>query len=64
MNKKPPALAIRSLLAIVLTTAAIVGTIRGRGDGTVSRSDHASPYQAPSAPIVLAQGRCFNGRCF
>jgi hypothetical protein len=51
------------LVMIMLVAATLVGTGRG-DDASVTVPDQMSRDRAASAPVVLAQGRCFNGRCF
>jgi hypothetical protein len=52
------------LVVLVLVAATLVPTVRSDDAATVAVADQASGERASSAPIVLAQGRCFNGRCF
>jgi hypothetical protein len=51
------------LVMITLVAATLVATGRG-DDASVTIPDQMSRDRAASAPVVLAQGRCFNGRCF
>lgn len=55
---------IRTLGALALAAVILVPPLRG--DEADPRGAFGAPTAAPSAsaPIVLAQGRCFNGRCF
>jgi hypothetical protein len=62
MPRKSSIVAIRHLV-IVLAAAFILPVHTPGSDITVMPGQVAS-QQAPAAPIVLAQGRCFNGRCF
>jgi hypothetical protein len=48
---------------ITLVAATLVATGRG-DDASVTIPDQMSRDRAASAPVILAQGRCFNGRCF
>jgi hypothetical protein len=52
---------IRSFVAIALVAATAGPTIRSN-DGDAAVTDKAATDQA--APLIVAQGRCFNGRCF
>jgi hypothetical protein len=47
------------LLAVTLAPA-----VRSDDAAAVAVANQASGDKASSAPIILAQGRCFNGRCF
>jgi hypothetical protein len=65
MASTPSACAVRRLvvIALVATTLAPLGR---QTTGTITIPDQMRREQivpAP-APLVLAQGRCFNGRCF
>ena len=53
------ALAALALLAVTLAPSV-------RGDNADTRANAGAPNAAASAsaPIVLAQGRCYNGRCY
>ena len=55
-------IAIASLAAIALVAATLVPTFRGSGGVTIP--DEASIDRANTAPIIVAQGRCYNGRCY
>jgi len=48
----------------MLVAATLVPTVRSDDAATVAVADQASGDRASSALIVVAQGRCFNGRCF
>jgi hypothetical protein len=48
--------------ALVIATT-LLPTVRGE-DGASVAAFKESAGDASSAPIILAQGRCFNGRCF
>jgi hypothetical protein len=64
MDKKSSDVAVLSLVVIALITGTIVPTVRGDDGVAVAVPDQASRDRATSGPIVLAQGRCFNGRCY
>ena len=64
MDRKSSRLAIRPLVVIALLATTFAPTIRGEGAAKVTIVDQMSGDRAVSAPIILAQGRCFNGRCF
>ena len=51
------------VIALIAATS-MLSTMRGdEGDG-VAAFKRLSGDRADPAPIILAQGRCFNGRCF
>jgi len=62
MHRKSSSVAIGHL-AIVLVAAFILPMHTPGADISTVPGQVAS-QQAPAAPVVLAQGRCFNGRCF
>jgi len=47
---------------VVATT--LLPTVRGEDGASVAAFKESAGDRASSAPIILAQGRCFNGRCF
>jgi hypothetical protein len=59
MNRKSSVLVV-----ITIVAATFAPTARGDNAGTVTIPDQISTDRAGDVPIVLAQGRCFNGRCF
>ena len=58
------AIASTLMIAIVTATTTLVPTFRGDDPFAVTVPEQLSKDRANAAPIVLAQGRCFNGRCF
>jgi hypothetical protein len=62
MDRKSSSVAIRHL-AIVLV-AAFTLPVHTPGADITAMPGQVASQQAPAAPVVLAQGRCFNGRCF
>jgi hypothetical protein len=60
MDSRPTGLAIRALAALAVATTTLV--LPPRNDETKTADQIAGPSSA--APIVVAQGRCFNGRCY
>jgi hypothetical protein len=42
----------------------LLPTVRGEDGASVAAFKESAGDRASSAPIILAQGRCFNGRCF
>jgi hypothetical protein len=50
------------LVAIMLVAATLVPAVRSNDAASVA--GQMSGDWATSAPVILAQGRCFNGRCF
>jgi hypothetical protein len=55
---------MRSLVVAAFVAAASVPAVRDRDAGAATISNQARADQSASAPIVVAQGRCFNGKCF
>ncbi|UPK33689.1 hypothetical protein IVB18_36710 [Bradyrhizobium sp. 186] len=57
-----------AFLMHTLVVAAIVsqtsGSIASNQTADTAASNQARTNQPPPAPIVVAQGRCFNGRCY
>ena len=49
--------------ALVIATT-LLPTVRGEDGASVPAFKESAGDRASSAPIILAQGRCFNGRCF
>ena len=56
-------IAIASLAAIALVAATPAPTLRGTAS-VVTILDDTNIDRANPAPIVVAQGRCYNGRCY
>jgi hypothetical protein len=55
---------MRSLVVAAFVAAAFVPAVRDRDAGAASISNQARADQPASAPIVVAQGRCYNGKCY
>jgi hypothetical protein len=53
-------------IGAVLCVTAVMPAPALRGNDVEAAKSFAQPSAgpSPSAPIVVAQGRCFNGRCF
>jgi hypothetical protein len=64
MALKSSVLVMRSLVAVASIAAASVPTGRDHDAGAATISNQARTDQAASAPIIVAQGRCYNGRCY
>ena len=64
MDRKPPAVAIRALAALVLIAVTLVPAVRGNDADTPRFFAQPSAQSSYSAPIIVAQGRCYNGRCY
>jgi hypothetical protein len=64
MNIKSSGLLALSLVVAASVTATTVPTVRNQDTGVTTISNHATADQPAPAPIVVAQGRCFNGRCY
>jgi hypothetical protein len=63
MDRKSSRIVIRSFVMIALVTTALAPNIRDR-EINPRAQDVTSQSPAVAPPIVLAQGRCFNGRCY
>jgi hypothetical protein len=64
MDLKSSASLMRSLVVVAFIAEASVPTVRNHDAGAATISNKARTDQSASAPIVVAQGRCFNGRCY
>jgi hypothetical protein len=64
MTLKSSALVMRSLVVAAFVAAASVPAVRDHDGGAATISNQTRTDQAASAPIVVAQGRCYNGRCY
>jgi hypothetical protein len=62
MNRQPN-VAIRTLGMLALIAVTLAPATRNDADAGRS-SGPPSAERSGSAPIIVAQGRCFNGRCF
>jgi len=51
------------VIALIAATS-VLSAVRGDEGAGVAAFKRSSGDRAESAPIILAQGRCFNGRCF
>jgi len=56
-------IAIASLVAVALVAATPAPTLRGTA-GVVTILDDTNIDRANPGPIAVAQGRCYNGRCY
>lgn len=59
MDRKASVFVVITLVAVTL-----LPTVRGDDAASVATYPQLSGDQATPALIILAQGRCFNGRCF
>jgi hypothetical protein len=64
MHRKRLLFRIRSFVVIALVATAPAPTIDGHDINIAQAQDQMSASAAVGPPLVLAQGRCFNGRCF
>jgi hypothetical protein len=64
MALKSSALLVRPLFVAAFIAAASVPAVGNHDAGVATISNQAKTDQAASAPIVVAQGRCYNGRCY
>jgi hypothetical protein len=51
-------------LAMIAVVATVVPRIRGYDVDTAPAHDQTTKNQASATPLILAQGRCFNGHCY
>ena len=63
MNRKSLAFLIRAL-SIALAIVTIAPALPSGNPDIANRSGQTSASQPSSAPIIVAQGRCFNGHCY
>jgi hypothetical protein len=63
MDRRSSAFAIRHLV-IALVAATFALALPTRDAATVTMPAQMSSERPPPAPVILAQGRCYNGRCF
>ncbi len=64
MDRKSSRIVIRSFVMIALVATTLASTTHDREANTTRTQDLTSQSPAAAPPIVLAQGRCFNGRCY
>jgi hypothetical protein len=64
MNRKSHVSAIRSLVMILLVATTIAPAVKDHDVKAAQAQDQTSRTSVVAPPIVLAQGRCFNGRCY
>ena len=64
MALKSSALFMSSLVVAAFVAASSVPTVRNHDAGAATISDQTRTDQPVSAPIIVAQGRCYNGRCY
>jgi len=69
MSSKPAVFAIQGLMLLAASALAPASAIRGDDADIMGFSQQASVTSTlsgppPSAPTIVAQGRCFNGRCY
>lgn len=60
MEQKSAAFLMRTFVVIVSIAATCLPAVRNQ----VPVPNQTTTDQSASAPIVVAQGRCFNGRCY
>jgi hypothetical protein len=69
MSSKPTVFAIHALALLAVIGVTPIAAIRGDAADVISFSRQtgaASTLAAPppKAPTIVAQGRCYNGRCY
>lgn len=58
------AASLMRMLVVATIVSQTYGPIMGYRPADTTAPDQAKAGQPASAPIVLAQGRCFNGKCY
>lgn len=64
MNQKSSVLLMRSLVVVASIVTASLPTVGNHGASGAPIPDQARVDHPASAPTVVAQGRCYNGRCY
>jgi hypothetical protein len=68
MDSKPSNVAIRLpirlLGALALIAVTLAPAVRSHDSDTQRLTGPANAEQTGSAPIIVAQGRCYNGHCY
>ena len=64
MASKSSTLLMRCLIVVASVSTASVPAVRSHDAGPAPISSRAGADQSASTPIVVAQGRCYNGRCY
>lgn len=64
MNRKPSVFAVRALGVLAVIAMTLVPTMRSSDHNTARSLPQPSANGPASAPIILAQGRCYNGKCY
>ncbi|MCD9113074.1 hypothetical protein [Bradyrhizobium japonicum] len=63
MTLKSAAFLTRTLLVAIIVSQTC-GPIAGNQPAQMAAPNQATTSQPASAPTMVAQGRCFNGRCY
>ena len=64
MNRTPAIFAIRALGVLALIALTPIAAQRSDDADALYLSRQSSADRSVSAPIIVAQGRCYNGRCY
>jgi len=64
MDQKSSVLLLRSLVVVASIATASLPTLRNHEAGGATIPNQARADHPASAPTVVAQGRCYNGRCY
>jgi hypothetical protein len=64
MSSKPTVFAIHALVLLAVVAVTATPAIRDDDAGVMKFSRHSSAASTLSAPTIVAQGRCYNGRCY
>ncbi|HEY2184831.1 MAG TPA: hypothetical protein VGH39_07540 [Xanthobacteraceae bacterium] len=64
MSNRLSGAAVPAFVAMAAMTAMAAPTLWSHAGKVIPSQEQTTVKQAGSAPVILAQGRCFNGRCF
>jgi hypothetical protein len=64
MDLKSSNAVMRCLAVAVLVAATPASVMHGADTGGAAVEGPTAGNVASAAPVILAQGRCFNGRCY
>ena len=64
MSSKPSVNVLSALGALAFIAVALAPSVRGENADTPRVFGSSSADPSASAPTLLAQGRCYNGRCY
>jgi hypothetical protein len=64
MDRKPSVIAIRVFAVVALIAVTFVPAVRSDDADGFNLGGQPSAAPSAAAPTIVAQGRCYNGRCF